>query len=191
MDSFIGEIRILPYTFAPEYWAYCNGMQLLITQNQALYAVIGATYGGDLRNYFNLPNMARPSAVQGYVPIGMGQGPGLTPRNQSQNGFGDDSVALALTQIPSHNHSLNAQTTTTPADYISDPSNAYIGRGYAKDTGAAFFSFAAYNATTATTLRSDALDPAGAYPDVAHSNKQPYLTMNFCISLAGEYPVRS
>ncbi len=181
MDSFIGEIRILPYTFAPLDWAYCNGALMTVQQNPALYSIIGNTFGGTPNVSFNLPNM------QGSAAIGAGQGPNLTPRRISSKSVGAPSITLTPPQLPSHNHTLTAQSTTTPADITATPDNqAWLSHGEA--SGKSFFTFAPSNPSTYVNIHGVALSANGE--GKPHDNMQPYLGMNFCISLAGEYPIR-
>ena len=107
-DPFIGEIRIFAGKFAPEGWFFCYGQQLPIKGNEALYAVIGQTYGGDGRTYFNLPNL------QGYAPVGQGNGTGLTPKTLGKPG-GNHGITLTGTQIAPTHIRLMALTQQAPA----------------------------------------------------------------------------
>jgi microcystin-dependent protein len=191
MDNFIGEIRILPYTYAPLDWAFCNGQKVGINQNSALYAVLGTVFGGDGSTYFNLPNLMQTAGQPGDAPMGTGAGTNLTPRHLGPNAVGAGAVQLAVNQMPQHNHAVKAETTATFTDLITDPTNAYIGRGYVNLTPPV--GFRAFNApptdqSKLTTFREPALSVAGS--STPHSNLQPYLAMNFCISLAGMFPVR-
>ena len=115
MDAFTGEIRILPYTFAPQAWADCNGQQVNISQNPALYATIGIQYGGGSGSqaYFKLPDL------RGQVAMGTGAGPGLTPRTIAQK-TGVESVALNINQMAPHTHTVTAKVLgTSPATNMS------------------------------------------------------------------------
>ena len=190
MDSFVGEIRILPYTFPPDQWSWCNGQQVAISQNQALYAVIGLTYGGDGKTYFNLPNLTIAANKPGSTPVGTGSGPGLTPRSLNKNSFGVAAVQLQLNQTPAHNHAFMAQNTTVAANIISNPTAAWLARGVITNPQGGFVSYAAKDPAKQVAFRSPALSIVGSDPAGAHNNMQPYLTMNFCISLAGEFPLR-
>src|ERR1700749_2013331 len=100
MDPFVAEIRIFPFNFAPRGWAWCNGQLLPLSQNTALFSLLGTTYGGDGKSNFALPNL------EGSAPLFWGQGSGLSLYDQGQNG-GSDSVTLLESEIPSHNHSVN------------------------------------------------------------------------------------
>jgi microcystin-dependent protein len=189
-DSYTGEIRILPFTFAPLDWAWCNGQSIAVQQNQVLYSVIANLYGGD-RNAFNLPNMMSTTTGNiGAAPIGMGAGTGLTPRALSPTSFGTPTVTLGVAQIPAHNHSFTAQNTSVTTNIIASPSNAWLSRGIVQGTSPVlgFQTYVPENPATATTFR-DPLSTSGG--GGAHDNIQPSLAVNFCISLYGTYPVRS
>src|ERR1700684_1715964 len=96
-DQFVAEIRIFGFTFPPTGWAYCNGQLLPISQNTALFSLLGTFYGGNGTSNFALPNL------QGSMPLGQGQGPGLTPRNLGETG-GSSTVTILNTQMPNHAH---------------------------------------------------------------------------------------
>src|ERR671921_8362 len=102
-DPFVAEIRIFPFTFAPKGWAFCNGQILPISQNTALFSLLGATYGGDGKSVFALPNL------QGSAPMHPGQGPGLSLHDLGEVG-GEQFVTLLESEMPAHNHALRAQT---------------------------------------------------------------------------------
>jgi microcystin-dependent protein len=177
--AFIGEIRCFAFNFAPYGWATCNGQILQISQNDALYSLLGTTFGGDGQNTFGLPNL------QGQVPMHWGNGPGgfNTTIGQVQ---GSASVTLTTAQMPAHTHSLTVaivpsggvvERTPTPtaAAYISDSSPARL--------------FATAGATLNAPFSGKALaQQGGSQP---HENMQPYLAMTFCICLTGIYPSRN
>ena len=185
MDSFTGEIRILPYDYAPENWAFCNGQSISVTQNQQLFTVIGNTYGGDGKTQFRLPNL------QGAAPMGAGDGPGLTARTLGPATIGSAGVTLSSDQMPAHRHMLHAQNTGVNSDVISEPSGAWLCRGFIRDSNPAS-GFLTYVDDLKTdhqvAFREPALTRVGG--DKPHENMQPCLGMNFCISLYGEYPAR-
>jgi|SRR5882724_2539514 len=171
MDPFVAEIRIFPFNFAPKGWAFCDGQILPLSQNTALFSLLGTTYGGDGKSNFALPDM------QGNVPMHPGQGPGLSLHDLGETG-GSETVSLLESEIPSHVHSLvasgNDGTERTPN-----------GQLLAGGVG-----ISAYQIPGALTQLSDnALAPAGG--DQPHNNMQPYLTLNFCIALQGVYPPRT
>ena len=163
-EPFISEIRIMSFGFAPKGWAFCNGQLLPINQNQALFALLGATYGGDGRVNFALPNL------QGRVPIHVGGRHTL-----GENG-GEQAHTLSLNELPSHTHQAQASpsdaNTSAPADGALAAADNLYG--------------SASNLTplNATTLAST----GGGQP---HQNMQPFLALNFCIALQGIFPSRS
>lgn len=171
-EPFIAEIRIFAGNFAPRGWAFCNGQLLPISQNTALFSLIGTTYGGDGRTTTALPNL------QGCAPMHPGRGPGLTERLLGQRG-GTETETLSEAQMPQHTHNLmaiNAPATT----YAPGPANSL-----ARSVGGNAFQSSASN----TDLNADALESAGG--GQPHNNMQPFLAMNFIIALTGLYPSRS
>jgi microcystin-dependent protein len=174
MDPFVAEIRIFPFNFAPVGWAFCNGQLLPISQNTALFSLLGTTYGGDGKSNFALPNL------QGNAPMHPGQGPGLSLHDLGETG-GSDTVSLLNSEIPSHSHTLQAQTS---------PASLEVGapdRSLARSAGGYAFKQSPY--TNLVAMSAQALAPAGG--DQPHNNMQPYLTFNFCIALQGVYPPRT
>lgn len=170
MDPFVGEIRMLAFEFAPTGWALCNGQILPITQNTALFSLLGTTYGGDGRTTFGLPDL------QGVAPMHPGQGPGLSTRTLGERG-GSQTVTLQTAEIPSHNHSQ-------PVSSLEGTSASPEGRSWAGAGVETPFSAA----TSPAVAMGPMLAPAGA--GLPHNNMQPYLTLNFCIALQGIYPPR-
>jgi microcystin-dependent protein len=173
MDPFVAEIRIYPFNFAPKGWAFCNGQILPLSQNTALFSLLGTTYGGDGKSNFALPNM------QGNAPMHPGQGPGLSLHDLGETG-GSDTVTLLESEIPSHTHALMA------INLLSDQHAPDPTRGLARSSNAH-----AYVAPPQTMVQmSDStLAPAGG--GQPHNNLMPYLTLNFCIALQGVYPPRT
>jgi microcystin-dependent protein len=162
-EEFVGDIKMVAFNFAPKGWAFCNGQLLPISQNTALFSILGTTYGGDGKSTFALPNL------QGRAPIHAGNGNGLTYRDLGEIG-GSETVTLDIAQIPPHNHSVsvnnaNASTSTpstsssiaAPVDLNGDNANAFTVSGSGQ----------------------------------AHNNLAPYLTMNYIIALQGVFPPRS
>lgn len=177
-DQFLAEIRIFPFNFPPTGWAFCNGQIMPLSQNTALFALLGTTYGGDGKSTFALPNMLDN------VPMQPGQGQGLSLRDLGEMS-GVESVTLLVSEIPVHTHSLQAVNSdaTTP-----NPAGALLGRG-GYDTGTDAGAVAFYNtAAPNTPMSPQALAPSGA--SLPHNNMQPYLTLNFCIALQGIFPQR-
>lgn len=174
MDPFVAEIRIFPFNFPPKGWAFCDGQILPLSQNTALFSLLGTTYGGDGKSNFALPNM------QGNVPMHPGQGPGLSLHDLGETG-GSDTVSLLESEIPSHSH--NVMCLAAPANRTNPGGNSFT-----KASGAT--PFKAGTPTPALVPLSDnAVAPAGG--DQPHNNMQPYLTLNFCIALQGVYPPRT
>jgi microcystin-dependent protein len=171
-DPFVAEIRIFPFNFAPRGWAFCDGQVLPISQNTALFSLLGTTYGGNGTSNFALPDM------QGNAPMHPGQGPGLSLHDLGEIG-GSDTVTLLQSEIPAHSHNIKA--VTDPAE-LQIPSPA---RAIARSQNAN-----AYKATT-TDLVPMALNMlALTGGDQSHNNRQPYLTLSFCIALQGVFPPR-
>jgi microcystin-dependent protein len=172
-DPFVAEIRIFACNFPPYGWAFCDGQILPISQNTALFSLLGTFYGGDGKSTFGLPNL------QGAAPIHQGQGPGLTQRDIGEIG-GVTRVTLLQSEIPVHSHTL---TGTTDPVSLSSP--------FPENAVPATADRAAYQTSPAplTALAPQALASAGG--SQPHNNLQPYLTLNFCIALQGIYPSRS
>ncbi|HEY0510731.1 MAG TPA: tail fiber protein [Thermoanaerobaculia bacterium] len=173
MDPFVAEIRIFPFNFAPKGWAFCDGQILPLSQNTALFSLLGTTYGGDGKSNFALPNM------QGNAPMHPGQGPGLSLHDLGETG-GSETVTLLESEIPSHSHGVMA---TGQQALVRQPSPS-VGLGRSSGTPA-------YNSTTTNlvNMADQTIAPAGG--DQPHNNMQPYLTLNFCIALQGVYPPRT
>ncbi len=171
MEPFIGEIRIFAGSFAPRGWAFCNGQQLQVQENPALYAVIGNTYGGN-QSVFHLPDL------RGRAALHQGAGPSLTPRELGENG-GTTEVTLTVPNLPVHSHVPSCQTT---ADTESPD-----GSIWANTPGR--LGVQVYNDVPDTAMHPQAIQAAGG--DKAHNNVQPCLGLNFIIALEGLFPPRS
>jgi microcystin-dependent protein len=170
-DQFLAEVRIFPFNFAPRGWAFCNGQILSISQNTALFALLGTFYGGDGRSNFALPNL------QGCAVVQAGQGPGLSDRVLGETS-GSQTVTLLQSELPAHSHNLLA--TSAGADDNTPEGNVFARPSpdlYAVDT------------SPVTPMAPTALPIAGG--SQPHNNMQPYLTLNFCIALQGIFPPRS
>jgi microcystin-dependent protein len=171
MDPFVAEIRIFGFTFAPKGWAFCDGQLLPLSQNTALFSLLGTTYGGDGKSNFALPNM------QGNAPMHPGQGPGLSLHDLGETG-GSETVPLLESEIPAHSHSLGAS--------VRDATSRLAGGQLpAKGVGVQLY----LTPGTLNPLADQALTPAGG--DQPHNNMMPYLTLNFCIALQGVFPPRT
>lgn len=176
MDPYIGEIRLFAGNYAPENWAICDGRQLLISDNQPLFVLLGTRYGGNGTTTFALPDL------RGRVPIGQGQGTGLTPRTLGQTG-GTETVALNASQIPAHNHMVNvtttAATTTTPGNSVNLAATTAPTSNYLAASGA----FSAER-----VLAPAAVGQSGA--SAQHQNMMATIALNYIISLNGIFPVQ-
>ena len=172
-DPFVAEIRILPFNFAPKGWAFCDGQLLPLSQNTALFSLLGTTYGGNGKSNFALPNL------QGSAPMHPGQGPGLSLHDLGEMG-GSETVTLLESEIPAHSHTLKANPTF--GDTPSPANNVTLARPA---------NISLYQTNTNSSLAQmapEALPPAGG--DQPHNNMQPYLTLNFCIAMQGVFPPR-
>ncbi|MEZ4523294.1 MAG: tail fiber protein [Thermomicrobiales bacterium] len=170
-EPFVAEIRIFAGNFAPRGWAFCDGQLLPISQNTALFSLIGTTYGGDGRSTTALPNL------QGRAPMHPGRGPGLTDRRLGQQG-GVETVTLTEAQMPNHNHTLSA-------DSAQANSRTPAGNSLARSAGGLAYGAA----SNLVPMAGQALPDTGG--SQAHNNMQPFLTMNYIIALVGLYPSRS
>lgn len=174
-EPFIAEIRIFAGNFAPRGWAFCNGQLLPISQNTALFSLIGTTYGGDGRTTTALPNL------QGRAPMHPGRGPGLTDRRLGERG-GVETVTLSEAQMPNHNHTLKASAGASDEEGEKSPANRVTG---VTQTSRKLYGPSA----NLTSMAGQALPNAGG--SQPHNNLQPFLTINFIIALIGLYPSRS
>jgi microcystin-dependent protein len=174
MDPYIGEIRIFAGNFAPRGWALCNGQLLAISQNTALFSLLGTNYGGDGKITFALPNL------QASAPISQGQGPGLTPRVIGETG-GAAVVTLINSELPMHSHAVNA---SSDGSTESNPTAAVWAVGGQTRGGVPMYSANG----PAAAMSPAALTQAGG--DQPHNNMPPYLALNFIIALQGIYPSR-
>jgi microcystin-dependent protein len=171
-QPFIAEIRVFAGTFAPQGYALCNGQLLPVSQNAALFAVIGTTYGGDGVTSFALPNL------QGRANNHMGAGPGLSPYVQGETA-GEETHTLIVEEMPAHNHALVAAATETTAT----PSTSVV-------LGSPTALIPTYGAAASLT----SLSPTSVSPTFdggAHENRQPYLVLNYIIALFGVFPTRN
>jgi microcystin-dependent protein len=179
-DPFLAEIRIFSGNFAPKGWALCNGQILPLSQNTALFSLVGTTYGGNGESNFALPNL------QGSAPMQQGQGPGLSPRVLGETG-GEQFVTLLPSEIPSHGHSLSATTTKGSTATSANNQLALASAGGGKTSAGNVVNY--YSTNNATTqLNPFALSIAGG--SQPHNNMMPYLGLTFIIALQGIYPPR-
>ncbi len=173
MDPFIGEVIMFAGNFAPRGWAFCDGALLPISQNQALFSILGTTYGGDGRTTFALPDL------RGRAPIHEGTGPGLTNRRLGQNG-GAESVTLSISEMPAHDHTAQ-QPGTSAGPTTTSPQNAI----------AATLANPVYNqgGPVDANMAVEATGTTGGTG--SHPNMPPFLVLNYIIALQGTYPSRS
>lgn len=168
-DPFVAEIRIFPFNFAPKGWAWCDGQLLPLSQNTALFSLLGTTYGGNGKSNFALPDL------QGRAPMHPGQGPGLSLHDLGETG-GSETVSLLESEIPAHAHGLRGS--------LGDDDSTLPG---AQAPGQ--LSIIYVPPASVVSMAPEALPPAGG--DQPHNNMQPYLTFYFCIALQGVYPPRT
>jgi|SRR5271167_1144446 len=175
-EPFLGEIRIFGGNFAPNGWALCDGSLLPISQNTALFSILGTTYGGDGVRTFALPDL------RGRVGVSFGQGPGLSSYQQGQVG-GAESDTLTTAQMPSHSHSVGASETPS----TNDPKGAVPAKSVGPQIGSGAHVYGA--APDGTAMNSAMVGPTGGGQPV--SILQPYLVINYIIALQGIFPSRN
>jgi microcystin-dependent protein len=176
-DNFLAEIRIVGFNFAPNGWAFCNGQILPISQNTALFSLLGTTYGGNGISTFALPNL------QGSAPLHFGQGNGLSNYFLGETG-GEATVTLAPSQMPQHNHTASANAGNGD---VNNPAGNAWARPHLGKTPVNIYNSSVGTASLA--LSGQALATAGS--SLPHNNMPPYLTLNFVIALTGIFPARS
>ena len=181
-NPFLGEIRIMSFNFAPKGWVMCNGQLLPINQNQALFSLLGTTYGGDGQTTFALPNM------QGRVPVHAGQGPGLGNYTLSQTG-GAQFVTLTASNLPAHAHSVS-MTAQIPADSGNAGSAVPTGNNLANSVHTLNYSTSAPNVSLSSTISvGGTVGSAGGNQPL--STMPPYTVLNCTIALVGIFPSRN
>jgi microcystin-dependent protein len=161
-EPFLAEIRLMSFVFPPKGWALCNGQLLPINQNQALFALLGTTYGGNGQTNFALPDL------RGRAPIHVGSGHTLGERG------GEQAHTLSIAEMPTHTHAVNASSTATGG--TTSPNGNYLGGGN---------NVYSAGAPSTSLLASTVSNVGGSQP---HENMQPYLTLSFCIALQGIFP---
>lgn len=177
-EPFVGQIMPVGFSFAPRGWALCDGQLLPISQNDALFSLLGTTYGGDGRTTFALPDL------RGRVAVHAGHGPGLADRPLGQRG-GAEQVALVATQMPSHTHTITSTVRVVDdTGNQRDPGGAYLARA---NDGESNYTDAKDTTGTLAGVGSTAETTGGSQP---HENMPPYLVVNWCIALVGVYPSR-
>lgn len=170
-DAFVGEIRLFAGNYAPTGWAVCNGQLLPISQNTALFSLLGTTYGGDGKSTFALPNL------QGQMPLGAGNGPGLTPRSLGETG-GESQHTLTLAEMPQHNHAV--QSAAAPDSKQPGPQALWAR---SSDNAALY-----HAQGNPATMGANVVQANGA--GWAHNNQPPGLVLTFIIAMQGIFPPR-
>ena len=174
-DPFVAEIRIFPFNFAPTGWAFCDGQLLPLSQNTALFSLLGTTYGGDGKSTFALPDL------QGNAAMHPGQGPGLSLRDLGEVG-GSEFVTLLVSEIPSHAHGVG-RASTAAGDSVLPQGCVWAQAGAGRGAAALYIA----GPPTGKVNQNSLLPAGGSLP---HNNMQNYLTLNFCIALQGVFPAR-
>ncbi len=183
-QPYIGQIELFSFGYAPRGWAVCAGQIMAIAQNQALFSLLGTTYGGNGSTTFGLPDL------RGAAAMGQGSGQGLTPRGIGQF-VGSETQALNSTQIPPHTHNLNARQSSDTSTNVYTPDNTQLLAetiGYDAQGGTIPFPIYASDSAPNQVMAATAIGVTGGQP---HSNMMPYLVGNFCIALVGAYPSRN
>ena len=173
-NPFVAEIRMFPFNFAPKGWAWCDGQLLPISQNTALFSLLGTTYGGDGKATFALPDL------QGSSPMAPGQGPGLSLHDLGEQA-GTSSVTLLVSEIPVHTHALEG----APANFPGN-SDVPTGNAMAKSTQGNVY---VPDSNPSATMAPQTLSLAGG--SLPHNNMMPYLTVYFAIAMQGVFPARN
>ncbi|SIN77674.1 phage tail protein [Algoriphagus halophilus] len=180
MEGTIGEIRMFGGNFAPRTWAFCNGQLLPISQNTALFSIIGTIYGGDGRTTFALPDL------RGRTVIGPGQGPGLSDVRQGARS-GTETVTLTTQNMPSHTHTLNV---SGAAGTASSPANNYLANSQVQiERGGDTFDVMSYGPTANSTMGGSAIGNSGG--SIPVNTRNPYLGIYYIICLQGIFPSRN
>ena len=183
MDPYVGQIEIFGFGFAPRGWAQCNGQMLPIAQNQALFALIGVTFGGDGRTNFALPDL------RGRLAVGQGAGEGVTPRQVGAR-FGEETHALTAAETPVHIHTLHAAANPAPASNTNEPGTGVAlaqGSGKLASSSPVAINYLVADSAPKAALDGTAVAQAGGQ---AHGNMIPFVGLNFCIALQGLWPAR-
>jgi len=170
-EPFIGEIRMMGFNFNPRSWAKCDGQLLAISSNEALFSLLGTTYGGDGRTTFGLPDL------RSRVPVHQGRGPGLSNRPLGQK-WGEESTTLSVANMPNHSHGLVCNNANGEE---KAPVNGFLAVSSEDDE--------VFAASGNANMNAGAIQASGG--GQPFNNMSPYLTVNFCIALEGLYPSRS
>ncbi len=180
-QPYLSMIEAFGFNFAPQGWALCAGQTLSIAQNQALFALLGTTYGGNGTTTFNLPDL------RGRIAVGFGQGTGLSPYVQGAAG-GRETHQLLTGEVPSHTHTANAVNNGQSNGTNVPSSTVLMGSGYGIETNNPVENIYS-SAAPSVAMGANAIGPGGG--NVPHENRMPFLTINYCIALQGIFPSRS
>ena len=179
-QPYLSMIEAFGFNFAPRGWAFCAGQSLAIAQNQALFALLGTTFGGNGTTTFNLPDL------RGRLALGFGQGSGLSPYALGAAG-GEEAHQLVASEVPPHAHTLNA-VNNGQANGTNIPSaSVMMGSGYGMEANNPVENIYS-NATPSIAMAAGAVGVTGGTP---HENRMPFLTINYCIALQGIFPSRN
>lgn len=177
-QPFLSQIEAFPFNFAPKGWALCAGQLMPINQNQALFSLLGTTFGGDGRTNFALPDL------RGRLANSFGQGLGLANYSLGQQG-GQEAHTLTGTETPTHSHLVNAVKNGTSGGTSTPGSGVTLGEGYANEAGSPGVNI---YSSAAPTIAMGSLGSTGGQP---HENRMPFLALNYCIALQGVFPSRN
>ena len=174
-QPFLSQIEAFPFNFAPKGWAFCAGQLMPINQNQALFALLGTTFGGDGRTTFALPDL------RGRLANGFGQGPSLANYTLGQRA-GEESHTLTTAETPPHSHLIDADNNGTTGGANTPGGGVTLGADYANEAGSPAVNI---YSSAAPTIAMGSLGPTGGQP---HENRMPFLALNYCIALQGVFP---
>lgn len=180
-EPYLSMIEAFGFNFAPRGWALCAGQTMSIAQNQALFALLGTTYGGNGTTTFNLPDL------RGRLALGFGQGVGLSPYALGASG-GEEAHQLSANEVPSHTHALNAVNNGQANGTNIPAGGVLMGSGYGIEANNPVENIYSNTAPT-LAMAANAVGPAGA--GLPHENRMPFLTINYCIALQGIFPSRN
>lgn len=178
-DALIGEIRAFSFDFVPEGWCLCDGSELSVTQNQALFSVISNRFGGDGRKTFKLPDL------RSALGVGAGEGAGLTKRELADR-WGVETVTLKLAETPAHQHTVNARIPNAGTNLLNTPDSTVRIARTANQLDFANIDIDPWKVTDGFSQKVISSSGGGE----AHENRQPVLAMIYCICLDGDYPSR-
>jgi microcystin-dependent protein len=179
-EPFLGQVEVFSFGFPPKGWTTCSGQLLPINQNQALFSLLGTNYGGNGTTNFGLPDL------RSRVPVGQGQGTGLSPYTLGQQG-GAEAHTLNLTEMAAHNHNLMVNSTTAASNNANVPSTSVVlGQTAGVPAQGALFPLLLYASGAGSTLDTHSIGATGG--SQAHENRMPFLTLSFCIALQGIFP---